>query len=294
MEGPLGPARVHRATPLGHPRPDRARAPGARHRARICGRRPQHGGLPAESGQITGLGIYTNAEATTAPWIIETSLMTDWVILNPSEEELARLHAAGFRSTEVTNPAEVFQEDSGAEKAILLPFHYGFHVGLEVPEEDVYRMFQIIEENAAELAKADAGFAQIAEDMAGMQVRGVEAAGDLVPTIRALPDLCARKASGTRNGIPRSQRNSRPLGRSGARAADGPRPASAPTTRSQRADDVRGYASPAAPPGGRGPAPSRCFHLLRRKAVPVLRRRLGRADAARRDPGSDHLCPVHA
>jgi hypothetical protein len=107
--------------------------------------------------------------------------MTDWAILNPSEEELGRLHEAGFTSTEVTNPAEVFQEESEAEKAILLPFHYGFHVGLAVPEEDVYRMLQIIEENAAELAQADAGFAQIAEDMPGMQVRGVEAAGDLVP-----------------------------------------------------------------------------------------------------------------
>ena len=50
-----------------------------------------------------------------------------------------------------------------------------------MPEEDVYRMLQIIEENAAELAKADAGFAQIAEDMAGMQVRGVESSVDLVP-----------------------------------------------------------------------------------------------------------------
>jgi TRAP transporter TAXI family solute receptor len=134
-----------------------------------------------ESGQITGFLIYTNAEATTAPWIIETSLMTDWAILNPSEEELDRLHEAGFASTEVTNPAEVFQEESGAEKAILLPFYYGFHVGLDVPEEDVYRMLQIIEENAAELAQADAGFAQIAEDMAGMQVRGVESSVDLVP-----------------------------------------------------------------------------------------------------------------
>ena len=69
-----------------------------------------------ESGQIAGLGIYTNAEATTAPWIIETSLMTDWAILNPSEEELGRLHEAGFTSTEVTNAAEVFQEDKSRSR----------------------------------------------------------------------------------------------------------------------------------------------------------------------------------
>jgi TRAP transporter TAXI family solute receptor len=135
-----------------------------------------------ESGQISGFLIYTNAEATTAPWIIETGLTTDWALLNPTEEELARLKEAGFAITEVANPAEVFQEDKlEADKAILLPFHYGFHVGLDVPEADVYRMLQIIEENAAALAQADAGFAQIAADMAGMQVRGVEATGDLVP-----------------------------------------------------------------------------------------------------------------
>jgi TRAP-type uncharacterized transport system substrate-binding protein len=135
-----------------------------------------------ESGQLSGIGIYANAETTTAPWIIEASLMTDWVVLNPTEEELGRLHEAGFTSVEVANPAEVFQkEDSGSGKAILLPFYYGFHVGLDVPEEDVLRMLQVIEENAAELAQADAAFAQIAEDMAGMQVRGVESAADLVP-----------------------------------------------------------------------------------------------------------------
>ena len=135
-----------------------------------------------ESGQITGFLIYTNAEATTAPWIIETGLTTDWEILNPSEEELARLREAGFAVTELENPAAVFQEDKlEADKAVLLPFYYGFHVGLDVPEEDVYRMLQVIEENAAALAQADAGFAQIAADMAGMQVRGVEATVDLVP-----------------------------------------------------------------------------------------------------------------
>ena len=135
-----------------------------------------------ESGQIAGLGIYTNAEATTAPWIIETSLMTDWAILNPSEEELGRLHEAGFTSTEVTNPAEVFQEDvSRPTRRSCCRSTTASTSASTVPEDDVYRMLQIIEENAAELAKADAGFAQIAKDMAGMQVRGVESSGDLVP-----------------------------------------------------------------------------------------------------------------
>ena len=128
------------------------------------------------------LRIYTNGEATTAPWIIETSLTTDWAVVNPSEAELAACRRPASRSTEVTNPAEVFQEDKlEADKAILLPFYYGFHVGLEVPEDDVYKMLKIIEENAAELAKADPTFAQIAKDMPGFQKRGVESSVDLVP-----------------------------------------------------------------------------------------------------------------
>jgi TRAP-type uncharacterized transport system substrate-binding protein len=135
-----------------------------------------------DSGQLAAIGIYANAETTTAPWIIQTSLLTDWAVLNPSEEELGRLREAGFTAVEVPNPAEVFQKDDvGVEKAILLPFFYGFHVGLDVPEEDVVRMLTTIEENVEELAQSDAAFAQLAEDMAGMQVRGVEASVDLVP-----------------------------------------------------------------------------------------------------------------
>ncbi len=64
---------------------------------------------------------------------------------------------------------------------ILLPFYYGFHVGLEVPENDMYQMLKVIEKNAAELAKADPGFSQIAKDMPGLQRRGVMSAVDYVP-----------------------------------------------------------------------------------------------------------------
>ena len=54
-------------------------------------------------------------------------------------------------------------------------------MGLEVPEDDVYRMLQVIEKNTAELTKADAGYAQIAKDMAGFQRKGVASSVDFVP-----------------------------------------------------------------------------------------------------------------
>ncbi len=132
-----------------------------------------------ESGGIDGFIIYTNAEATTAPWITEASLAADWAAVNPSADEIARLKQAGFGLTEVK--PEVFRRDVHANKVVLLPFYYGFHVGLEVPEADQYRMLVLIEKHAAELAKSDAGFAQIAADMPRMQRLGVESAADLVP-----------------------------------------------------------------------------------------------------------------
>ncbi|MBI4204686.1 MAG: TRAP transporter substrate-binding protein [Betaproteobacteria bacterium] len=132
-----------------------------------------------QSGGIDGFIIYTNGEATTAPWITEASLAADWAALNPSAAEVAKLKQAGFAITEVKPDA--FRKDVHANKVVLLPFYYGFHVGLEVPENDVYQMLKVIEKNAGELVKADPGFAQIAKDMPGFQRRGVMSSADLVP-----------------------------------------------------------------------------------------------------------------
>ena len=132
-----------------------------------------------QGGGIEAFIIYTNAEATTAPWITEASLAADWAALNPTAAEIARLKKAGFATTEVSPSA--FKRDVHADKVVLLPFYYGFHVGLEVPEADLYRMLMVVEKNAGELAKADAGFAQIAADMPRMQRLGVSSAANLVP-----------------------------------------------------------------------------------------------------------------
>jgi len=132
-----------------------------------------------QGGGIDSFIVYTNAEATTAPWITEASLAADWAALNPSADEVAALKKAGFAVTEVK--PDVFKRDVHVDKVILLPFYYGFHVGLEVPEDDVYRMLTLIEKNVAALTQADAGFAQIAKDMPGFQRQGVASSVDFVP-----------------------------------------------------------------------------------------------------------------
>jgi TRAP-type uncharacterized transport system substrate-binding protein len=132
-----------------------------------------------ESGRIDGFALYSNGEAAVPPWITEASLATDWAALNPSAEEIATLKKAGFAILELK--PEVFRRDVHADKVVLLPFYYGFHVGLEVPAEDVYQMLMVIEKNIGTLVKADKGFSQLAKDMPGFQRRGVESAANLLP-----------------------------------------------------------------------------------------------------------------
>jgi hypothetical protein len=136
-------------------------------------------GSQLEAGNIKAFNAYTNSEVTTAPWIIEISVGTDWAILNPSQEEVDLLRKAGFRISEVK--PEAFKKDIHAPKALLMPFYYGFHVGLEIPEQDVYKMLTVIEKRAGDLAAADIAFKQIKENMPEFQRRGVESSVDFVP-----------------------------------------------------------------------------------------------------------------
>jgi TRAP transporter TAXI family solute receptor len=137
-------------------------------------------GSQLESGAIDAMNIYTGGEKAPPPWLAEASLAADWAALNPSPEEIAELKRKNFSAVEVS--PTVFKRDVHVDKVIELPFYYGFHVGLEVmPADDVYKLLKIVEAHAAELAKTDPTFSQLAEDMPGFQKRGVESSADLVP-----------------------------------------------------------------------------------------------------------------
>jgi TRAP transporter TAXI family solute receptor len=132
-----------------------------------------------QSGGIDGFSLYTTGHAAVPPWIAEASLATDWAAVNPSDAELAALRKAGFAVLELK--PEVFKREVHADKVILLPFYYGFHVGLEVPADDLYQMLKVVEKNLPSLVKADASYAQIAKDMAGFQKLGVTSAASFLP-----------------------------------------------------------------------------------------------------------------
>lgn len=136
-------------------------------------------GSVLNQGRIDGFLVYTTAESTISPWIVETSLVADFAVLNPSQDEIRDLKKAGFSVVEVD--PKVFKKNVYVDKLTLLPFYYGLHLGLEVPAKDVYEILNIIEKHAKDLAKADKAFRQIAADMPGMQRRGVEASAAYVP-----------------------------------------------------------------------------------------------------------------
>src|SRR5262249_48321350 len=118
-------------------------------------------GSQLESGALDGTTIYTSSETSPPPWLAEASLATDWAVINPSAEELAELKSKGFSVVDVSPKA--YNRDVHDSKVVELPFFYGFHVGLNVSEADVYKMLTIIEKNAAEIAKSDPGLSQIAK-----------------------------------------------------------------------------------------------------------------------------------
>lgn len=135
-------------------------------------------GSALQEGQIEAFSVYTTGGASPSPWVTEAMLSTEVLVLNPSEEEVAMLNEAGIETVSI--PADAFETPIGGDEAILVPLFYGFHLGLDVPEEDVYQMLTIIEENVDELAQADAGYGQLASGMVELQRRGIEASPEMI------------------------------------------------------------------------------------------------------------------
>jgi hypothetical protein len=137
-------------------------------------------GSQLNSGGIKGMLIYAAGGKTPAPWIAEASLAVDWVALNPSPDEVARLKAVGF-ATEQVDPAS-FHKKQDVEKVTLLPFYWGFDLGMSVSPDEMYKMLTVVELHADELAKADPSYEQIrGGKMAAFQKQALESTYKLVP-----------------------------------------------------------------------------------------------------------------
>jgi TRAP transporter TAXI family solute receptor len=138
-------------------------------------------GSQLNSGSIKGMLIYAAGGKTPAPWIAEASLAVDWIALNPTSAELAKLKTAGFAIEDV-DPANFHKKQEGVSKVTLLPFYWGFDLGMNVSADEMYKMLKVIEQHADELAKADPSFEQIGHgQMAAFQKKALESNYTYVP-----------------------------------------------------------------------------------------------------------------
>lgn len=131
-------------------------------------------GSALDRRDIRALTVYTAGHKTLPPWLVEAQLGTDLAVLNPSKPEIDLLRKASLQVVEVS--PSVFKKSVHVDKMLLVPFYYGFHVGLEISEDDVYKMLTVVEKHVDELAKSDAAYAQIKAGMPAFQRAGVESA----------------------------------------------------------------------------------------------------------------------
>jgi len=138
-------------------------------------------GSQLKNGTINSMIIYAAGGKTPPPWLSQASLAVDWVQLNPTAKEIAELKAKGFAPKQI--PISNFKKkDTSGKTVTLLPVWWGFDVGLNVPENDLYKMLKIIDEKADELAKLDPSFRQLAGgNFAKFEHQALEATWELVP-----------------------------------------------------------------------------------------------------------------
>lgn len=128
-------------------------------------------GSQLAAGSLDAFGVYTTGGRALAPWVAEAERVTPITLLAPSTAEEGRLREAGYDVVRI--PADIFQTNVGVSEGVFSPFYYGFHLGTGHSADFVYAFLVTVERIAPELAARDPVFTALAEDMAGLQMRGV-------------------------------------------------------------------------------------------------------------------------
>jgi TRAP transporter TAXI family solute receptor len=138
-------------------------------------------GSQLNNGTIKAMIIYAAGGKTPPSWLSQASLAVDWAALNPTAKELAELKAKGFGIEQV--PAASFgKQDHHVKTITLLPFYWGFDLGMNVSTDEMFKMLNVIEKHSDELAKLDPSFRQIGGGhMAKFEHDALETTWKLVP-----------------------------------------------------------------------------------------------------------------
>ncbi|HYL87616.1 MAG TPA: TAXI family TRAP transporter solute-binding subunit [Burkholderiales bacterium] len=138
-------------------------------------------GSQLDSGTIEGTIVYYGGGTVPAPWLSQASLAVDWAGLNPSAQELAELKAKGFAVRQVDSKI-LSRNDIHVAKLTLLPFYWGFDIGMNMPADDVYKMLTIVDKNADALAQQVPDLHQVAQGkLAEFQTEALAHTWNVVP-----------------------------------------------------------------------------------------------------------------
>jgi TRAP transporter TAXI family solute receptor len=127
-----------------------------------------------QAGTIVGAVCYTTAGRSLPSYWRETELRLDIRIINPTPDEVKKLTAANLAPVEI-DATKVFGKDVGVKTILGVPLLFAYNMLADMPEEVVYKMLNKFNAERDSLAKADPGFAPMARDFVGLQVKGINA-----------------------------------------------------------------------------------------------------------------------
>ncbi len=131
-----------------------------------------------EAGSIVAAASYTTAGVSLPTWWREAELRIDIEAINPSDEEVETLRAAGLSVVEI-DPSEAYTQDFSVDRILAVPIYFGYNVRADMDEEVVYQMLTVFHENIDDLVAGDPGFGPLASDFVGTQAAGVAANPDI-------------------------------------------------------------------------------------------------------------------
>ena len=131
-----------------------------------------------QAGSIAGAVAYTTAGRSLASYWKETEMRMEIRVINPSDDEIKKLKAAGLAVVEV-DPKQAFSKDVGVKTILGVPILFAYNVRPDMPDDVVYKMVSAFDKHRESLAQSDPGFGPMAKDFVGMQVQGISANPDI-------------------------------------------------------------------------------------------------------------------
>jgi len=127
-----------------------------------------------EEGTIVATGLYTTAGVSLPTWGQELTISCKGklVPIKMTSEEIQKIESAGYQVVEV----DLSKVTDISDTANAVPFYFGYHASVNMPEDAVYNLLKAVEKNSDKLAQVDPGLKKMASNVAEFQVGGIKSA----------------------------------------------------------------------------------------------------------------------